>query len=82
VFISLIVFTVNIFYSLRRGEVSVPNPWNSRSPEWQIPSPAPLHNYDEPIEVVGEPYDYGLVGSIYVNPSVSKAPVVSAPVGD
>jgi cytochrome c oxidase subunit I len=82
IFISLIVFTVNIFYSLRRGEVSVPNPWNSRSPEWQIPSPAPLHNYDEPIEVVGEPYDYGLVGSIYVNPSVSKAPVVSAPVGD
>jgi cytochrome c oxidase subunit I len=82
IFISLIVFTVNIFYSLRRGEVSVANPWNSRSPEWQIPSPVPLHNYDEPIEVVGEPYDYGLAGSIYVNPLDSKTPPVSAPAGD
>jgi cytochrome c oxidase subunit I len=82
IFISLIVFAVNIVVSLRRGEISLPNPWNSRSPEWQIASPVPLHNYDEPIEVVGEPYDYGLAGSIYINPPVSKAPPVSAPAGD
>jgi len=43
------------------------NPWNSRSPEWQIPSPAPEHSYAQPFAVVGEPYDYGLPGSTYVN---------------
>jgi hypothetical protein len=32
--------------------------------------------------VVGEPYDYGLAGSIYINPPESKAPPVSAPAGD
>jgi cytochrome c oxidase subunit 1 len=42
------------------------NVWNSRSPEWQVPSPMPVHNYDRPFEVVGEPYDYGLPGSVYV----------------
>jgi len=26
----------------------------------------PVHNYDVPFEVVGEPYDYGLEGSKYV----------------
>jgi hypothetical protein len=26
----------------------------------------PVHNYDKPFEVVGEPYDYGLPGSVYV----------------
>ena len=42
------------------------NIWNSRSPEWQVPSPMPVHNYDTEFEVVGEPYDYGLPGSTYV----------------
>jgi cytochrome c oxidase subunit 1 len=27
----------------------------------------PESNYDQPFEVVGEPYDYGLVDSRYVN---------------
>jgi cytochrome c oxidase subunit 1 len=61
----VLVFIINMILSVRRGEVAVANPWNSRSPEWQIPSPIPAHNYDVPIEVVGEPYDYGLAGSVY-----------------
>lgn len=64
---SVMVFVINVAVSLRRGEVALPNPWNSRSPEWQIPSPAPAHNYTEPIEVVGEPYDYGLAGSAFTS---------------
>jgi cytochrome c oxidase subunit I len=64
--ISILIFFLNLVVSLRRGEVSAANPWRSRSPEWQIPSPAPLHNFARPIEVVGEPYDYGLANSIYV----------------
>ena len=43
-----------------------PNPWRSRSPEWQVPSPVPEMNYDQPPVVVGDPYDYGLADSTYV----------------
>jgi cytochrome c oxidase subunit 1 len=56
----------NLSTSARMERVAETNPWNSRSPEWQIPSPIPEFNYDVPFEVVGEPYDYGLTGSTYI----------------
>lgn len=65
--LSLIIAVVNLIYSAARGPVAEANPWRSRSPEFQLPSPLPVHNYDQPIEVVGEPYDYGLEGSAFVN---------------
>jgi cytochrome c oxidase subunit 1 len=64
--IGLIVFFINLIWSVKKGEVATGNLWESRSPEWQVPSPMPAHNYDKPLEVVGEPYDYGLPGSTYV----------------
>lgn len=65
--LSVIVFAVNLIFSAKRGPVAAANPWRSRSPEWQLPSPTPLTNYhDHPFEVVGEPYDYGLAGSAFV----------------
>jgi cytochrome c oxidase subunit 1 len=64
--VGTLIFFINAFWSLRHGEVATGNVWNSRSPEWQVPSPMPIHNYDKPFEVVGEPYDYGLPGSVYV----------------
>lgn len=66
IFISVLIFFINMFYSIRHGEKAEGNIWRSRSPEWQVPSPMPVHNYDVPFEVVGEPYDYGLEGSKYV----------------
>jgi cytochrome c oxidase subunit 1 len=75
----VLVFVVNMIISVRRGTVAVANPWRSRSPEWQIASPAPAHNYDTPIEVVGEPYDYGLPGSVYTRESSSPVAPLSAP---
>jgi cytochrome c oxidase subunit I len=65
--IAMIIFIINLVYSARRGEVAAANPWRSRSPEWMLPSPIPVHNYGRPIEVIGEPYDYGLVGSTFVD---------------
>jgi cytochrome c oxidase subunit 1 len=65
--LSVLIAVYNFIASARKGEVAVPNPWRSRSPEWQLPSPVPAHNYEEQFEVVGEPYDYGLEGSVYVN---------------
>ena len=71
--ISVLIFFINFFRSMKYGEVATGNIWNSRSPEWQVPSPMPAHNYEVPFEVVGEPYDYGLAGSKYVEFSAAKA---------
>jgi cytochrome c oxidase subunit 1 len=66
--LSILIFLINLFRSIRNGELAAGNVWNSRSPEWQVPSPLPVHNYARPIEVIGEPYDYGLAGSQYTRP--------------
>jgi cytochrome c oxidase subunit 1 len=66
IFLSVVIFAFNFLRSLKHGEVAEGNLWRSRSPEWQVPSPMPVHNYDRPFVVVGEPYDYGLEGSRYV----------------
>lgn len=73
--LSVLIFFFNFFNSIKNGEKAEGNVWDSRSPEWQVPSPMPMHNYDQPFEVVGEPYDYGLPGSKYVEfiaPAKSK----------
>jgi cytochrome c oxidase subunit 1 len=64
--LGVLVFFINVYRTLKNGEIATGNIWNSRSPEWQVPSPMPVHNYDKPFEVVGEPYDYGLPGSVFV----------------
>ena len=64
--LSVLIFLINFFHSIKHGEKAEGNIWNSRSPEWQVPSPMAAHNYPVPFEVVGEPYDYGLPGSKYV----------------
>jgi cytochrome c oxidase subunit 1 len=64
--LSVLIFIYNFFNSIKNGEKAEGNIWGSRSPEWQVPSPMPTHNYDQPFEVVGEPYDYGLPGSKYI----------------
>lgn len=66
--IAMGLFFFNLLDSLKRGAAAEANPWGSRSPEWQLPSPAPEHNYsDHPFEVLGEPYDYGLAGSRFTS---------------
>jgi cytochrome c oxidase subunit 1 len=64
--LSVLIMIVNMVHSARRGEAAERNPWRSRSPEWQIPSPLPEVSYDQPFRVVGDPYDYGLPDSAYV----------------
>ena len=72
---SVLIFFYNLIRSYKHGEAATGNIWNSRSPEWQVPSPMPVHNYDRDFEVVGEPYDYGLPGSDYVRFSESQIEV-------
>lgn len=90
--LSVLIFLFNAYRSLRAGAKAADNPWRSRSPEFQLPSPVPMHNYqDHPFEVVGEPYDYGLPGSVYANftnhlpspaPSHSPSGAAAVPAGD
>jgi cytochrome c oxidase subunit 1 len=68
----ILLMIYNLFNSAEMGEVAGANPWRSRSPEWQIPSPVPEHSFAKPIAVVGEPYDYGLPGS-YVATAAAPA---------
>jgi cytochrome c oxidase subunit 1 len=64
--LSVLIMIYNLIYNARRGEVAERNPWRSRSPEWQIPSPIPEVAYPQPFQVIGDPYDYGLPDSAYV----------------
>jgi len=64
--LSVLILFYNLWVSAVKGAPAPLNPWRSRSPEWMLPSPTPVHNFrDQPFEVVGEPYDYGLAGSKY-----------------
>ncbi len=45
--LSQLLLPLNLGWSLRRGISVGPNPWEGSTLEWAIPSPPPLHNFDE-----------------------------------
>jgi len=45
--VSIMVFMVNIVYSMIRGEKAGADPWDGRTLEWTIPSPPPAYNFAE-----------------------------------
>lgn len=75
--LSVIVFVINMVVSVSKGEIADANPWRSRSLEFQLPSPIPDHNYKEPPEVIGEPYDYGKQDADYVNMNPTSQPAAA-----
>jgi cytochrome c oxidase subunit 1 len=66
IFISVLIMVYNLFLYRRRAPAAAANPWRSRGLEWQVPSPVPEVSFATTPIVVGEPYDYGLPGSRYV----------------
>ncbi len=42
---SVLMFVVNVFVSLRHGEVAPDDPWDGATLEWSIPSPPPVYNF-------------------------------------
>jgi cytochrome c oxidase subunit I len=63
---AVLISVYNFVSSARSGAVAATNPWGSRSPEWQTASPMPELNFDHPIVIVGDPYEYGLPDTEYV----------------
>jgi cytochrome c oxidase subunit I len=43
--VSVLLFIVNVAYSLRKGEPAPDNPWGASSLEWATPSPPPAYNF-------------------------------------
>ena len=58
-----LVFIVNLFWSLRRGERTSDNPWEATTLEWATTSPPPHDNFTVPPSVHRGPYDYSLPGA-------------------
>ena len=65
IFAGLVILAVNLVRSARHGEPAGNNPWNSRTLEWQTTSPPPEENFVEIPRVVGNPYGYGVKGSVH-----------------
>jgi cytochrome c oxidase subunit I len=58
---SMLLFLANVVYSLVIArKPAEANPWHSKSLEWQVPTPVPLHNFDRVPVIDSDPYDYGV----------------------
>jgi cytochrome c oxidase subunit I len=72
---SMLVFLTNVVYSLVIVRKPAPaNPWQSRSLEWQTPTPVPLHNFDRQPVIDSDPYDYGVPPVALPPPPPAEAP--------
>ncbi|MEK6391079.1 MAG: cytochrome c oxidase subunit I [Burkholderia gladioli] len=44
--LSMLIFALNVWRSLRRGAPAGNDPWGAGTLEWSVPSPPPPHNFD------------------------------------
>ena len=52
---SMLVFIANLVWSLVFArEPAGSNPWGSKSIEWQLPTPVPLHDFEQQLRLTGE----------------------------
>jgi len=57
----MLVFLYNVVVSLLiRREPEVANPWHSKSPEWQLPTPVPVYDFERMPVFDADPYPYGV----------------------
>ena len=68
---SMLIFIANFVWSQVFARVPAgPNPWGSKSIEWQLPSPVPIHNFDRIPVFSSDPYGYGETPSPVAVPAV------------
>ena len=59
--ISMLVFLYNVIWTqLFKREPAEANPWHSKSAEWQLPTPVPVHDFDRIPVFDEDPYPYGV----------------------
>jgi cytochrome c oxidase subunit 1 len=74
---SMLVLLANLVWSLAlRREPAEANPWHSKSLEWQLPTPVPVHNFDRIPVINSAPYSYGVPDA---PPVADLGPPVGAP---
>lgn len=56
--LGILLFFINVLWSLRHGKKAGANPWGARTLEWQIPSPPHYYNFKHVPTVYGLPYDF------------------------
>jgi len=58
---SMLIFVANLIWSLVFvRQPAAENPWMSRSLEWQVPTPVPVHNFERIPVITAGPYEYGV----------------------
>ena len=58
-----VIFLVNFFLNMFRGEKAPKNPWKANTLEWQAPSPPPHGNFPDGLPTVYRgPYEYSVEG--------------------
>jgi cytochrome c oxidase subunit 1 len=57
--LSTAVFLYNAIRSWARGPLASANPWRAQTLEWQVASPPPVENFEQPPVVTSGPYEYG-----------------------
>jgi len=55
---AILIFFVNVLWSIRYGKRAGANPWGARTLEWQVPSPPHYYNFKHVPTVYGLPYDF------------------------
>jgi cytochrome c oxidase subunit 1 len=56
----MLIFLFNLVWSVAFvKKPAAANPWASRSIEFQLPSPVPVHNFDRIPVFSSDPYGYG-----------------------
>jgi cytochrome c oxidase subunit I len=59
--VSMLIFIGNLIWSLVFvRQPAAENPWLSRSLEWQVPTPVPVHNFERIPVITAGPYEYGV----------------------
>jgi heme/copper-type cytochrome/quinol oxidase subunit 1 len=57
--LAVILFVINLCWSLWKGKPADANPWQAQTLEWTIESPSPHGNFVETPKVSRGPYEYG-----------------------
>jgi cytochrome c oxidase subunit 1 len=64
---SMLIFIANLVWSLVFvRQPAEENPWLSRSLEWQVATPVPVHNFERIPVITAGPYEYGVPNALPV----------------